>query len=720
MGTSVRPDEAGLRAAKRQRWNQVAEQNESLTDDQITAQVEREFAGETPRGGAVTVATPFMDGVTFGMGDNVLAGIRALKDRVTGRADDITDAYDVRLAEEAGRLSAYRQENPKTALAATLAGGLATGGAGLLRSGARVAAAELAPGIMARLGRIVTMAGKGALGGAAGGFASADEEALGGGTAARLPATALGAGLGAGVGTVAPALFSGASRAIGAGARAAGRVADGASDATQSVIARIAGKAAPARIGDAPVTRTVPVLGDDKGLDLIARRLKRDGVTTDDLRARAATASPDELLVDIADGPSTRRLLAGAEAIPSQGGSLVRKTMDERQASQGSRVVSALLKGFKKDGAPNPIKAAKELELERATRANELYERAYVDEGTGAERFVETAPLLDFFERFPEFRTALRNAQKLARTDKRAFGIDPVEILSDRSVLPSQLSMRDMHYIKMGIDDAVADLLPGDKIATQFGRRLNTARAELLRNLGDGNPQYAEANAMYAGDSRMMEALAAGKNATKKTPAQIEDDLASLSESEAEQYRLAALDDLLRSVKRTANSRDAASKVGGENGTEEMRERLALLLPDDESRTSVESMLASEARKTATKRATQGSRTTPLREDVNEITGTGLADVLTAAGDVTSPTRMGMRLLRPVAERVDRFRTARTVDQLAPVLLAPRDAVKGVADRIDARTAAEAVRRARRALGGRAAGRGAAGATGTTTGKRRE
>jgi hypothetical protein len=719
MGASIRPDLTGTRAAKRQRWNQIAEQNEALTDDQITAQVEREFAGESPRAGA-TVATPFIDGVTFGAGDNIVAGIRALKDRVTGRADDLTDAYDVRLAEESGRLSAYRQENPKTALAATLAGGLATGGAGLLRSGARVAAAELAPGIVARLGRIASMAGKGAVGGAVGGFAGADEAALRDGTSGRLPAAGIGAALGAGVGAAAPLVVSGASRLIGAGTRATGRMAGGASDATESIIARIAGKSAPSRVGDAPATRTVPVFGDDSGLDLIARRLKSDGVTTNDLRARAATASPDELLVDIADGASTRRLLAGAEAIPSQGGSLVRKTMDERQASQGERVVSALLRGFKKDGAPNPIRAAKELETERAAKAAELYERAMIDPESGADRMVSTAPLADLFRRIPVLREALGHAQQIATAKGHAFGLDPLSDVGGRVALPEYLSMRDMHHIKMGLDDAIPLLQQRGKIGTTMSYEVSRARSALLDQLAATSEDYATANRTYAGDSRMMEALAAGKNATKKTPAQIEDDLASLSESEAEQYRLSALDDLLRSVKRTASSRDAAAKVGGENGTEEMRERLALLLPDDEARASVEAMLASEARKTMTKRATQGSRTTPLREDVNEISGTGLADALNVAGDIGSPTRIAQRLLRPMAERVDRFRTARTVDQLAPMLLSPRDAVGTVADRLDARAAAAAVSRARRAIAGQAVGRGAAGGSGTATGRRRE
>lgn len=138
-------------------------------------------------------------GMTLGIGDEVRARLRSSIDAGAGRGGE---TYARRVAEERDELDRYREANPVTAFALEAAGGLATlpaaapvRGAGLLRSGLRLARA-------------------GAASGAAYGAGSAE-----GGAGERLR----GAATGATVGAVAAPLLGGAANVVG---RGAGWVAD--------------------------------------------------------------------------------------------------------------------------------------------------------------------------------------------------------------------------------------------------------------------------------------------------------------------------------------------------------------------------------------------------------------------------------------------------------------------------------------------------------------
>ena len=149
-----------------------------------------------PEGGSV--ADPLAQGLSFGLSDEisgVLGAIPAsfnLNDSFADKLSGIPDAY--RGIRDAARENnaAFSERNPKTALAANLAGGLATGGAGLTRAGVNT---------------VSGLAKSGAAAGAVGGFGASE-----GGVGEHLAGTATGAAVGGALAPALPALGGALSR----------------------------------------------------------------------------------------------------------------------------------------------------------------------------------------------------------------------------------------------------------------------------------------------------------------------------------------------------------------------------------------------------------------------------------------------------------------------------------------------------------------------------
>lgn len=135
-------------------------------------------------------------GMFLGWGDELVARIRQLAG----------EDYDTALSDEREKMKAFRNANPKTAIAGEIAGSFATPGLGLL-GGIIKPAASLA-------GRMVQGAGIGSAVGATAGAGAAEQNTAQG--------AIQGAGLGAAVGPVAPVLAKGVGAALEKGAEVLG------------------------------------------------------------------------------------------------------------------------------------------------------------------------------------------------------------------------------------------------------------------------------------------------------------------------------------------------------------------------------------------------------------------------------------------------------------------------------------------------------------------
>lgn len=125
-----------------------------------------------------SIADPIAQGITFGFSDELAGALGATMAYLTGNIPEgqtLQDAYrDIRDIAR-GQTEAFRERNPKTALASEIVGGLATGGAGLARgvgaAGRQMAQRGIAQrGIPAAAAPVATGAGIGAAEGALAGL----------------------------------------------------------------------------------------------------------------------------------------------------------------------------------------------------------------------------------------------------------------------------------------------------------------------------------------------------------------------------------------------------------------------------------------------------------------------------------------------------------------------------------------------------------------------
>lgn len=165
----------------------------------MALQEETARAQSGPKGSALD---PLIEGATFGFRDELAGSVGVLDGLASGMSwKEAQEQYAKWKAHSAARGQQYAQTNPTTSTALEVAGGALTGGAGLVRSGARTMGARALAG-----------AGVGAV------------SAVGRSEDPTLGEVALGAGGGAAMGALLPV----AGRALGAGvSRVAGRLRGG-------------------------------------------------------------------------------------------------------------------------------------------------------------------------------------------------------------------------------------------------------------------------------------------------------------------------------------------------------------------------------------------------------------------------------------------------------------------------------------------------------------
>lgn len=159
---------------------------------------------DQPRGKLVDVGAQLAQGATFGLGDEAIAGVAALRGAFDKKKlSDIGADYAQGLDTERQAEKKFSNENPATAIGAQLAGGLMSGVAGGVTNAGKAIASGLSTGGLPA--RIAGSMGLGAATGAAYGFGSGegDENRIKGAESGAVAGAALGGALplaGAGIG----------------------------------------------------------------------------------------------------------------------------------------------------------------------------------------------------------------------------------------------------------------------------------------------------------------------------------------------------------------------------------------------------------------------------------------------------------------------------------------------------------------------------------------
>lgn len=582
-------------------------------------------------------------GAGLGFGDEIEAGLR------TGFG--LLGDYDETVGDVRADIKDFARENPMTALAAEIGGGLVTGGIG----GARAAGSALGRKAISKFGAPAFAAGIGAGEGAIAGIGAGED------TASRISGGVVGGALGGAVGAALPA-------AIGVGKGVVNRVRSGVSEKAAQDTADIKAIQALEEAGTSP--------------EAVQQALDET----------AAMGVTDAMIPDVA-GEATRRLARGATTISGDGSDVAVKALDERAANLGDEIANDV--GTVLAGGKSATEALDEIATRQATNAGGDYDAAFNANGRPV-----TVPVTDEVKRLfslPAFDEAVEQARNLAKFD----GVDlpsADQIIKDQKL--DDISLKEMHYIKMGLDE-VMGLGKRGQSKTSIGRGvergLKGARAQFIDIIDEASPKvdgesaYKTARNKFAGDARLREAVEDGEGFFRMKPDELEAKVSKMSDSEKEAFRIGVAQAVRNSVDSTADMADAGRKIFG---NKKQRKLLRASFPDDESFDAFEKRMKArteqvKTRNTASPRS--GSQTELRRQDAGN---------LTEAADAVSSMLMGNPLpaARGLVGRVtDRATTAGKVGSALSRDLFSTDpmAQKEFLDRLIARRAQEQARMAR-------------------------
>jgi hypothetical protein len=611
---------------------------------------------------------PLLQGLSFNTSDEIEAGMRALMQSgmsafdakqtmsglITGQKPQ--SAYDQQLARVRAGIEEYSQQNPKTAIASEIAGGLIPLAATyLLTAGTGGAAAPAAVAQTARIGQLASSAatqlGKQALKGSAYGAGSG---ALSGFGAAKgdLGTRATGALIGAGTGAV-----------LGAGIPLV--------TATGGAFVRKSSELAGAN----------PISATEKAQELIARAINRSGMTPQQLANQQAMTvgrlgQRDETLADIG-GESVRRLARGAMAIPSGSQDDVTQMLLQRAQGAGQRIGQDIT-DLTAIGPRSISDVADEIIANRSALASPKYQQAY-DVGV-----VESDAINNLLKKSKDIQAAIADAKRLP----------------DYADLPdNHMILLDKAYKYVGGMANEAKM----KGSSERSRDLENLRVSFKDAITKKVPVYGEALNTFSSESLLKDALEAGsKNFMRKSPQEINKELSKFSdEGQREMYRLGAIEQLRNDIYNQKETADIASRYLSKGI---MKDRLATVFNSPNEYEAFVKQLERERQMAITRsRIEGGSPTARIGQEIEEIQGASPGEIASAGAQLARGDFLGgaANLARQLGPRIQGL-NQNVAEEVSRSLLNPSylqnqqflGTLTPVMDELQRRARAESARRA--------------------------
>ncbi len=518
-----------------------------------------------------------LHGATFGWDDEAIGSLYGIVTGGTAQAG--RDVYRARLKQ-------FHDQNAVSDVLAQLAGGVLTGS-----TAARVTKAGIGMVAPKAVEYLTSMPGvaKALVGGAAGGAAFAAGDAQGG-VAPRLGAAPGGAALGGAAGGV----LYGAGRIVGQIIKPIARNVPGLSKLYQSV--------------------------EHQADDIVLHDIEKDGTTPALMLQKARAMQAQGVTPTIADlaGENTRNRLAAPQAASGEGMQRIKQGFQQRQAGAGDRIAD-WINGKAKLSLQNIEQVRNGLLGARSADADILYREAYAQSAPMTDRLKELFRNAKFRDAWNEARIELRSqpgGQDIGPLTKPffpgggAFQKPGVQGAAEE-ILPTELSVAGLDYTKRYLDQvirsAAAQGQSGWKRGVAHGLAQNLENA--LQEVDQLVPVYGKARQTYHSDSRVIDALDAGRGFLKMSAAKIEVAMQGHSSTaETEAFRLGAIEDMKDAIYGLrAKYPDVAQSVFG---APETKRKLSLLFGKEAP--EMLDRLRTEARFGETYARTTGSRTAPL------------------------------------------------------------------------------------------------------------
>lgn len=510
------------------------------------------------------VGRALAQGLTFGAADELEALMRSIAGSGT---------YEQNLAALNLAKQQYEQESPKTAMAAQLVGGLPYAFVPFLGQARLAQIAKEAP----KLGRAAINVGQSVAAGTTAGALTAAGEADPG---ARLTAAGTGALTGGAVGAAAPVV----GKAVGV---AGGKIVD--------VTTGIPGVEQVGKLVGAATGQTIDAAkrAQEKLLEAIYRdQLTPRKVSGEIFRTRAAEKPLG--IVDVA-GENVRSLGDIAQKYPGTSQQFVRKELQERAAGQSERIKADINKYLAE--FQDPFEFSAQVAARQKETSAPLYQAAY--------QFGEvTDPVVLDFLKLPQFKKGVKQAEELLQAEGRLAADGKLDLAAP--------TVETLDQVKRGLDrliEAETDKVTGK--VTQLGKVYVQKKNEFLSALDDAVPEYGQARKAFAGDAEILDATRKGQEFLKLSPAQAQREFKSLSPSEAEAYRIGAIDSLKQKIETAKDTADVRKRIFGSKAE---RDRIRVLFPDDESFSAFERNMNLEAAMRTTQEKVLGNSATVARQ----------------------------------------------------------------------------------------------------------
>lgn len=315
--------------------------------------------------------------------------------------------------------------------------------------------------------------------------------------------------------------------------------------------------------------------------------------------ANRMAANPGSSLADVG-GPSARTLLRTATNIPGKAKDAVNARLTLRQFGQGDRLKDAIGKTF---ADPDGYLAAKDKIAEDAMKlASPVYQQAYA-------RPVHFSETLEGILETPAGKQALRHAETLAGNEQAPFKQMFVNILDDGGQVVRRVpDTRGWDYIKRSMDDMIeAQRDSITKKYTNEGRILIGLRNKMLDEVDRLNPTYAQARSIWAGKAELDDALEAGRDVFKASPAGFKATVANMGPSQRAAARIGAAETLRGQIDAAGVTNNAILRIFSK--PQQMR-NLQTLFETPEQFKEFRKTIFAEARKRSTYEAVKNNSST--------------------------------------------------------------------------------------------------------------
>lgn len=537
-----------------------------------------------------------LQGATFGLGDEIVAGGTAALDAIL-RGDNFGEAYGVRRAQERSKLEQFREDSPVAAYGSEIGGAIPT---------------AMAPWLnIARGGNFARGIGTGAVQGGIYGFGAGA-----GGPVEQLKSTAIGAGVGGGVGALAVPVAAGAGRLVN-------------------------------RLMTDRAAKQVGMSGPQ--YQILNRAMQSDDALTGGGARRMQAAGPDTMLADT--GPGAQTILDTAiqssppasriatEAIEGRVSAASRKLQDTMDATLGTpQGVKTTAKGIAQDTS-----------AARADAYNLAYSKP-INYASDAGREIESV-----LSRVPS--RVMKDAIAKANEKMTFAGVKNQQIMAniadDGTVTFTEMpNVQQLDFIKRALGEMGAESVDQFGRQTADGSMFSTLARKIKAATAKAVDEYATAvrlggdkierdNALHLGYSLLS------PRTTRETVSSFVEDMSKESRQAAAQGLRSYIDEALAQVKMamTDTNMDAreAFKLIKDMSSRANREKVGMILgPDDagalfkqidESAKAFE-LRASVARNSATaqRQATQ--------QGVKDVVEGGAWNALKQGDVVESPKKM--------------------------------------------------------------------------------